>query len=175
MSLQKHSDELEENDVLVIPEFVYIIPIHVSPSFLVHRFDRMVTAFSCLITNMYCIVLSPSLLKPSQLDFKLFQIRINPHCMVYLGTMTPFKDIGLYARATMGGHARVYRVFGGVYVASYWSLKTEEGVAKIHNDLYVFADTINDSVLENPLCRPSVIIICLHPLRKQKMYLPPRR
>ena len=52
----------------------------------------------------------------------------------------------MYARATMGGHARVYRVFGGVYVASYWSLKTEEGVAKIHNDLYVIADTINDSL-----------------------------
>ena len=66
--------------------------------------------------------------------------------MVYLGTMTPFKDIGLHARATMGGYARVYRVFGGVNVASYWSLKTEEGVAKIHNDLYVFADTINDSL-----------------------------
>ena len=49
VSLQKHSDELEEKDVLVTPEFVDIIPIHVSPSFLVrtsHRFGRMVTAFS---------------------------------------------------------------------------------------------------------------------------------
>ena len=61
VSLQKHSDELEEKGVLVTSESVDIIPIHVSPSFLVrtsHRFDRMVTAFSRLVTNMYCIVLS---------------------------------------------------------------------------------------------------------------------
>ena len=53
--LQQHSDDLEEKGVLVTPESVNMIPIHVLPSFLVRKSDvsnRFVTAFNSLAK--YC-------------------------------------------------------------------------------------------------------------------------
>lgn len=156
--LQQHSDELEENGVLVTPESVNMIPIHVSPSFLVRKSNgknRYVTAFNSLAK--YCrpppsrvyncrdvlqrIGASKFIIK-TDLTASFFQIKIDPESMPYLGTMTPFKGIRLYARAAMGmpGSTEyleelMSRVLG--------HLQQGGNVSKIHDDLYVFADSID--------------------------------
>ena len=155
--LQQHSDELETKGVLITPESIGAVPIHVSPSFLVRKANgknRMVTAFNSL--SKYCrpppsrvyncrdvlqrIGSSRYIIK-TDLTSSFFQIKIDEDSMPYLGTMTPFKGVRLYARAAMGmpGSTEyleelMSRVLG--------HLQQSGDVAKIHDDLYVFSQSI---------------------------------
>ena len=156
--LQEHADLLEDKGVLVTPESLGMVAIHVSPSFLVNKPNgdkRFVTAFNSLAK--YCrpppsrvyncrdvlqrIGASRFIIK-TDLTASFFQIKIDPDSMPYLGTMTPFKGIRLYARAAMGmpGSTEyleelMSRVLG--------HLQQDGNVAKIHDDLYAFADSID--------------------------------
>ncbi|MCP4493505.1 MAG: hypothetical protein GY820_40300 [Gammaproteobacteria bacterium] len=156
--LQEHSDDLEDKGVLVTPESVGITPIHVSPSFMVRKANgkgRFVTAFNGLAK--YCrpppsrvyncrdvlqqIGASKFIIK-TDLTASFFQIKVDPESMAYLGTMTPFKGIRLYARAAMGmpGSTEyleelMSRVLGHLQQAG--------NVSKIHDDLYVYANSID--------------------------------
>ena len=156
--LQQHSDELEEKGVLITPESINAIVAHVSPSFLVRKSNgknRFVTAFNSLAK--YCrpppskvyncrdvlqrIGASRYIIK-TDLTSSFFQIKIDRQSMPYLGTMTPFKGVRLYARAAMGmpGSTEyleelMSRVLG--------HLQQGGQVAKIHDDLYVFAQSLD--------------------------------
>ena len=157
--LQQHADALEDKGVLVTPESVGMSVIHVSPSFLVNKPNgkkRFVTAFNSLAK--YCRpppsrvyncrdvlqrIGSSRFIIKTDLTASFFQIKIHPDSMPYLGTMTPFKGIRLYARAAMGmpGSTEyleelMSRVLG--------HLQQNGNVAKIHDDLYAFADSVDE-------------------------------
>ena len=79
----------------------------------------------------------------TDLTASFFQIKIDRDSMPYLGTMTPFKGIRLYARAAMGmpGSTEyleelMSRVLG--------HLQQSGRVAKIHDDLYAFSQSIDE-------------------------------
>ena len=157
--LQQHADALEDKGVLVTPESVGMSVIHVSPSFLVNKPNgkkRFVTAFNSLAK--YCRpppsrvyncrdvlqrIGSSRFIIKTDLTASFFQIKIHPDSMPYLGTMTPFKGIRLYARAAMGmpGSTEyleelMSRVLG--------HLQQNGKVAKIHDVLYAFADSVDE-------------------------------
>ena len=116
--MQQHSDELERLGVLVCPEDVGIIPQHVSPSFLVNKSNgmkRYVTAFNDIAK--YCRLPPSKITKcddvlrqigsfnyivKTDLTKSFFQLKMSKDSMAYLGTITPFKGVRLYARAAMG-------------------------------------------------------------------------
>ena len=116
--LQKESDDLENLGVLVRPEDVNIVPLHISPSFLVGKSDgtkRYVTAFNNVakfcrlppskVTKCDDILRQIGIVNyiiKTDLTKSFFQIKMSEDSMAYLGTMTPFKGIRLYARAAMG-------------------------------------------------------------------------
>ena len=116
--LQSASDNLERLGVLVRPEDVGIIPQHVSPSFLVSKSDgnkRFVTAFNDIAK--FCRLPPSKVTKcddilrqigsfnyiiKTDLTKSFFQLKMSRESMAYLGTITPFKGVRLYARAAMG-------------------------------------------------------------------------
>ena len=116
--LQSKADELENKGVLVTPESVGLVPQHVSPSFLIKKPNgdwRFVTAFNdigkfCRLPPSKVTKCSDILRKigsykyiiKSDLTSSFFQLKVAKESMPFLGTITPFKGIRLYARAAMG-------------------------------------------------------------------------
>ena len=116
--LQSESDDLERLGVLVRPEDVGIVPQHVSPSFLVGKSDgkkRFITAFNDIAK--FCRLPPSKITKcddilrqigsfnyiiKTDLTKSFFQLKMSRESMAYLGTITPYKGVRLYARAAMG-------------------------------------------------------------------------
>ena len=160
--LQQKADDLEDKGVLVTPESVGLVPQHVSPSFLVKKPNgewRFVTAFNDL--GKFCRLPPSKVTKCSDilrrigsykfiiktdLTSSFFQLKVDKESMPYLGTVTPFKGIRLYARAAMGmpGSSEwldevMSRVVGDLVMAGH--------VLLIADDLYAGANSI-DTLLQ---------------------------
>ena len=161
--LQEEADKLERKGVLVPPESIGVVPIHISPSFLVKKSNgewRFVTAFNDL--SAFCRLPSSKASKikdvlqkigsykfiiKTDLTASFFQIKMSDASIPYLGTMTPFKGVRVYACAAMGmpGSSEyleelMSRVVGDMLM--------EETVLKIADDLYVVGSTPSE-LLEN--------------------------
>ena len=157
--LQSKADDLEDKGVLVTPESVNMTPIHISPSFLVKKANgdwRYVTAFNDIgkfcrlppskVTKCNDILQKIGSFKyiiKSDLTSSFFQLKVSPDSMPYLGTVTPFKGIRLYARAAMGmpGSSEwldelMSRVVGNMVM--------DDKVLLIADDLYVGANTVEE-------------------------------
>ena len=157
--LQSKADELEQKGVLVTPESVGLVPEHVSPSFLVKKPNgdwRFVTAFNDI--GKFCRLPPSKVTKcndilqkigsykyiiKSDLTSSFFQLKVAQESMPYLGTITPFKGIRLYARAAMGmpGSSEwldelMARVVG--------HLVMDNKALLIADDLYVCANSIEE-------------------------------
>ena len=116
--LQEKADELEKKGVLVPPEAIGVVPLHVSPSFLVKKSNgdwRFVTAFNDLsafcrlppskaskINDVLQKIGSYKYIIKTDLTSIFFQIKMSDSSIPYLGTLTPFKGVRVYARAAMG-------------------------------------------------------------------------
>ena len=164
--LQEKADDLERKGVLVPPESIGVVPVHVSPSFLVKKSNgdwRFVTAFNDLsafcrlppskaskINDVLQKIGSYKYLIKTDLTSSFFQIKMSDSSIPYLGTLTPFKGVRVYARAAMGmpGSSEyldelMSRVVGGMLMA--------ETVLKIADDLYVVGSTLSE-LLRNWEC-----------------------
>ena len=116
--LQEEADKLESKGVLVPPETIGVVPKHVSPSFLVKKPNgkwRFVTAFNGLaafcrlhpskaskINDVLQKIGSYKYIVKTDLTSSFFQIKMSESSIPYLGTMTPFKGLRVYACAAMG-------------------------------------------------------------------------
>ena len=157
--LQEKADELERKGVLVPPETIGVVPLHVSPSFLVKKSNgdwRFVTAFNDLsafcrlppskaskINDVLQKIGSYKYIIKTDLTSSFFQIKMSESSIPYLGTLTPFKGVRVYARAAMGmpGSSEyldelMSRVVGEMLM--------DETVLKIADDLYVVGSTLSE-------------------------------
>ena len=169
--LQEKADDLEQKGVLIPPESIGVVPLHVSPSFLVKKSDgswRFVTAFNDLsafcrlppskaskINDVLQKIGSYKYIIKTDLTSSFFQIKMSKASIPYLGTLTPFKGIRVYARAAMGmpGSSEyldelMSRVVGHMLMAG--------TILKIADDLYVVGATV-EKLMENWECLLSVL------------------
>lgn len=156
--LQIKCDELEEAKVLAKPEDLGITVEHVNPSFLVTKpdgTDRYVTSFMGLaayakpppsrVTTCESVLRFLAKWKyviKTDMTKQFYQMLLKRSSMKYCGVVTPYKGIRVYTRAVMGlpGSSEhldelTSRVFGDII--------HEGSAAKIADDLYVGADTVD--------------------------------
>ena len=159
--LQEEADKLEALGVLAKPEDVGVDVVYVSPSFLVKKPNggyRLVTAFNNLdqytrlppTASVSCNdvlrrLSSWKYIIKSDLTKSFFQIRVAKNSIQYLGTVTPFKGIRVYLRSAMGmpGSSEYLqeltsRVFGDFLQEGFMVI--------IHDDLYIFGNTVDESI-----------------------------
>ena len=155
--LQQKADELEEKGVLLPPEAIGVVPLHVSPSFLVKKPNgdsRFVTAFNDLasfcrlppskaskINTVLQKVGSYKYIIKTDLTSSFFQIKMSEASIPYLATLTPFKGLRVYARAAMGmpGSSEYLAELMACVVGE---MVMNETVLLIADDLYVVGSTV---------------------------------
>lgn len=171
MVLQEEADKLEDIGVLVPPESIGVVPLHISPSFLVMKANgdpRFVTAFNDIaafcrlppskatkINDVLQKIGSFKYLIKTDLTKSFFQIKVGKSSIPYLGTVTPFKGVRVYTRAAMGmpGSSEwlselMSRVVGDMLMAG--------TVLIIADDLYVGGSTVAE-LLTNWECLLSLM------------------
>ena len=169
--LQEKADELESKGVLVSPESIGVVVEHVSPSFLLKKASgdwRFVTAFNDLaafcrlppskaskINDVLQRIGSYKYIIKTDLTASFFQIKMSKSSIPYLGTLTPFKGVRVYARAAMGmpGSSEyleeiMSRVVGDMLMTG--------SILKIADDLYVVGCTVEE-LLRNWECLLAIL------------------
>ncbi|KAL0153092.1 hypothetical protein M9458_051586, partial [Cirrhinus mrigala] len=178
--LQAQFDALESLGVFRKPEDIDVDVEYVNPSFLVKKSNggfRLVTAFAdvgryskpqpSLMPNVDAtlrLIAQWRYIIATDLTKAFYQIPLSKSSMKYCGVVTPFKGVCVYARCAMGMPGSetaleelTCRILGDLL---------EQGrVAKIVDDLYCGADTLEDllAVWKQVLVALQVCNLCLYP------------
>ena len=161
VELQQKFDELEMDGVFARPENVGITVEYLNPSFLVKKESggyRLVTAFGDVgryskpqpslmpdVDSTLRLIARWKFIIATDLSSAFFQIPLKKGSLKYCGVVTPFRGVRVYTRCAMGMPGSetaleelMCRLLG--------DLLQEGVVAKMADDLYVGADTMEELV-----------------------------